>query len=326
MNDFIKLQLSNIHTLLWDIMLQNRECPIEDLFEMTKSKVIIDAFYADISDSGYLEYSKEDYLADIKNLFVKSPPTKAIAESYELDCWLESSKRIIKEDRFNLYKKLLIEQGKGNSIEQLDSETFKILDSCHNPNITNRLWDRRGLVYGNVQSGKTSNFIGLINRAFDHGYKIVIVFTGVTEDLRKQTQLRVNSGILGINSGEDKGIADFKEFNNLANILSPTTINRDLSNSDFWLQHNISPDQKSIWVVKKNPKILEALINWLHYHRQRLGTDKIYEVPFLIIDDEADNASIQSMSQKDYRLWEKGQEIAGFDLDNLSPEQEKKIK
>ena len=69
-------------------------------------------------------------------------------------------------------------------------DLINILKKCHNPIF--RIWDRRGLVYGHVQSGKTANYVGLINRAFDHGYKIVIVLTGMTEDLRKQTQERVD--------------------------------------------------------------------------------------------------------------------------------------
>jgi hypothetical protein len=182
------------------------------------------------------------------------------------------------------------------------------------------------LVYGNVQSGKTANFVGLINRAFDHGYQIVIVLTGVTEDLRKQTQYRVNSGILGIKSGENKGIGEFPEFNNLDRIVAATSMNFDLSSNADWRNHNITLGEKSIWVIKKNPKILEALIFWLYEQRMNQNNLKIVDVPFLIIDDEADNASIQSMSKKDFKLWELGQEISNFDLENLTREQEKHLK
>lgn len=322
MNEFVKLQLSNTHTVLWDLKLQIKDCTVDQLFESSKGQMLVDMYFSDFAENGITDFSKDDFISELKKLFIISPPTKAIAESFELESWLYSSKRIIKEERFNLYKKYLIRQGKGNSIEQLESETFKILDSCHNPNIKNRLWDRRGLVYGNVQSGKTANFIGLINRAFDHGYQIVIVLTGVTEDLRRQTQQRVNSGVLGIPLGEDKGIGVFDEFQNLKKIKASTSINFDLSTTADWRNHNITLSEKSIWVIKKNPKILEALIFWLHEQRLGLGNDKIFNVPFLIIDDEADNASIQSMSKKDFKLWELGQEIAEYDLENLTPEQE----
>lgn len=326
MNEFLKLQVSNAHTLIWDIMLQSGDITIDELFDLPMSQLIIRMYHGDILNEGIENYELEEFRNEIRKLFIKAQPTKAIAESFELESWLDSSKRVIKEDRFNLYKKYLIKKGKGNSVEQLESETYKILDSCHNPNIKNRLWDRRGLVYGNVQSGKTANFIGLINRAFDHGYQIIIVLTGVTEDLRRQTQTRVNTGVLGIPSGEDKGISEFAGFSETETIYAPTSIKFDLSTNAEWIKHNITLNKKSIWVIKKNPKILEALIGWLHYHRISQGSDKILKVPFLIIDDEADNASIQSMTKKDYNLWELGQEIAEFDHENLTLDQERKVK
>ncbi len=326
MNEFIKLQVSNVHTIIWDFMLQSGDISTDELFNLERSKLIIQMYYEDIIKAGITNYEIDDFRDEVRKLFVKAPPTKAIAESFELESWLDSSIRTNKEERFNLYKKYLIRKGRGNSIEQLESETYRILDSCHNPNIRNRLWDRRGLVYGNVQSGKTANFIGLINRAFDHGYQIIIVLTGVTEDLRRQTQVRVNTGVLGIQSGDDRGLSEFDGFSNTETIYAPTSINFDLSNNSEWIKHNITINRKSIWVIKKNPKILEALIGWLHHHRVAQGEDKILKVPFLIIDDEADNASIQSMNKKDYSLWELGQEIEAFDHENLTHDQERKVK
>ena len=76
--------------------------------------------------------------------------------------------------RFNAYKNKLRKKGLGDVVNQIDADTYTILNYCHDPRDTSREWDRRGLVYGNVQSGKTANYIGLINRAFDHGYKIVL--------------------------------------------------------------------------------------------------------------------------------------------------------
>ena len=58
-------------------------------------------------------------------------------------------------------------------------------------------WDRRGLVVGLVQSGKTSHYIGLVNKAVDAGYKVVVILTGFTESLRVQTQIRAEEGFLG---------------------------------------------------------------------------------------------------------------------------------
>ena len=88
----------------------------------------------------------------------------------------------------------------------------------------------------------------------------------------------------------------------------------------------ISTNDKSIWVLKKNKKVLENLISWLDSQRidsNGFKSEKIYNTPFLIIDDEADNASIKSLSKKDYEEWEIGLELS--DLDNLTEEEEKKL-
>jgi hypothetical protein len=56
------------------------------------------------------------------------------------------------------------------------------------------------MVVGSVQSGKTGNYIGLINKALDAGYKLVVVLAGIHENLRAQTQLRIDEGVLGFDS------------------------------------------------------------------------------------------------------------------------------
>ncbi|MBK9591018.1 MAG: hypothetical protein IPO32_05775 [Crocinitomicaceae bacterium] len=55
----------------------------------------------------------------------------------------------------------------------------------------------KGLVVGSVQSGKTGNFNAVINRAIDSGYQLIIVLSGLMEDLRSQTQLRIENDIIG---------------------------------------------------------------------------------------------------------------------------------
>ena len=63
-------------------------------------------------------------------------------------------------------------------------------------------WDRRGMIVGQVQSGKTGNFIGLMCKAADAGYGIIVVLGGVHDNLRAQTQMRVEEGFLGYSSAE----------------------------------------------------------------------------------------------------------------------------
>jgi len=198
MNNNIEQTIKNLHAFINDRLNQDRNLTKETLFNDPLVNVMINAYYeTDLNDEEKLSYSVSDLIKDIDKLFKKVEPTKAVAQSNELETWLDSAKRISPEIRFDCYKKLLIEENKGNIVEQLEADTYKILDSCHDPRALDYKWDRRGLVYGHVQSGKTANYIGLINRAFDSGYRIVIVLTGITEDLRKQTQIRIDTGVTG---------------------------------------------------------------------------------------------------------------------------------
>jgi hypothetical protein len=326
MNNNIEQTIKNLHALINDRLNQDKNLTKDNLFSDALVNIMIDAYYEnDLNSDEKLIYSKSELIKAIDKLFQKVEPTKAVAESTELETWLDSAKRISPEIRFECYKKLLIEEKKGNIVEQLEADTFKILDSCHDPRIIEYEWDRRGLVYGHVQSGKTANYIGLINRAFDAGYRIVIVLTGITEDLRKQTQMRIDTGVTGKSEGVTLGIGRNPKFIELDEIVPATSIKLDLTGHDDWRDNNISTTKKSIWVIKKNKTVLENLILWLDKQRKNDGTDKINGVPFLIIDDEADNASIQSISKKEFELWETGIEISNLDFDDLNEEQERKL-
>lgn len=301
--------------------------PNDDILSNNFIKELIKLHYKNADDDVKNNFSHQDLLNYLKESFKKVDPTVSIAESDELETWLDSSSRNSKEKRFNTYKTLLDSEGKGTIVNAMDADTYKILDSCHNPKILNREWDRRGLVYGHVQSGKTANYIGLINRAFDAGYQIVIVLTGMTEDLRRQTQERIDSGVVGHSFQKPMGISLIHpdEWNQLEKIIPATSINKDLKKRDD-IANLLSVKEKSIWVIKKNKSVLENLILWLD--KQRFNSDgseneKIHNVPFLIIDDEADNASIQSLSKKDYEEWEEAIDLE--DLENLNEEQEAKL-
>ena len=324
MNKTIDQLIENCLSMVHDYVDRNR-IKYDEVFKNGVVNAIVDAIYNDSCDEVKNTFSSEDLRNKIKDFFVKKKPTQAIAASDKLETWLDSSSRTNKEDRFNCYKRLLIDEGKKEIVQSMDADTYSILDKCHNPKILNREWDRRGLVYGHVQSGKTANYIGLINRAFDAGYQIVIVLTGMTEDLRQQTQSRIDSGVIGHSFQQTMGIGKYKEFDKLERIRPATSIQKDLKKSDD-IGNSLSVRDKSIWVVKKNKSVLENLILWLdkqRYNSDGSENEKIHNVPFLIIDDEADNASIQSLSKKDYEEWEEAIDLE--DLENLSEEQELKL-
>ena len=62
------------------------------------------------------------------------------------------------------------------------------------------------MVVGSVQSGKTANYIGLLTKAADYGYKIIIIIAGINETLRQQTQYRVNEGFVSEDMSRFKSI------------------------------------------------------------------------------------------------------------------------
>ena len=174
------------------------------------------------------------------------------------------------------------------SVQAIDETTNEILESLGNPNSAES-FDKRGLVLGYVQSGKTANFTGLINKAYDLGYKLVIVLAGMHNDLRAQTQIRLEEEVIGSILGENdkpKGVAQIRANERI--ISTWTTIDQDISNSS---NNGITHlDQPTLMVVKKNKDVLEALQDQLNYHKKLYNLD----VPVLVIDDEADQASVDT--------------------------------
>ena len=162
------------------------------------------------------------------------------------------------------------------------------------------------MVVGQVQSGKTSNYIGLINKAADAGYKLIIVLAGMHDLLRSQTQIRIDEGFIGRTT--KGGLRNFRN-NNLVGVglyksdLIPhslTSCEIEEVNGDFnrhvadSIRVSIKGSDPVVAVIKKNGSILKNLITWLSLWGDKMPDGKIVirNTPILVIDDEADNASI----------------------------------
>ena len=195
-----------------------------------------------------------------------------------------------------------------NSVNILESETLMNLMNClGNPNDEfegQRL--RRGLVIGDVQSGKTATYGGLICKAADAGYKVVILLTGVTESLRKQTQERMEEGIIGFTVRVDskgKKIKTIKKVgvgldNQPPRATAYTSYQDDfVGDSDNIIATLNAHKSLVLFVVKKNVAVLTKLYNWLLGQNQDV-LDGLIHIPMLMIDDEADNASINTKKDK----------------------------
>ena len=180
-------------------------------------------------------------------------------------------------------------------VQSLSDVNMRILGHLQDPTSEGQ-WDRRGLVIGHVQSGKTANYMGLIARAADAQYKFIIVIAGIHNNLRKQTQERIDEGFVGRSSNPENrariGVGLDPRYPCPATL---TNINNDFSKSTAeqsgWRINDFS--KPIIIVIKKNVSTLKSLHNWLKDMNAEEG-DQISDVPMLMIDDEADHASINT--------------------------------
>jgi len=184
-------------------------------------------------------------------------------------------------------------------VNALDRVTDDMLDLLADPS-GNTGWPRRGLVMGDVQSGKTSNYTGLICKAADAGYKLVILLTGTLESLRRQTQERLDAGFVGLDSSglmsqsqqrREIGVG-LINATRAAGVFTSTLVDFKavtVNQLGFRLKDFNEP---VLLVVKKNKRILENLASWLQAHNT--GPNGEIDIPLLMIDDEADNASVNT--------------------------------
>ncbi len=188
------------------------------------------------------------------------------------------------------------------SVQAQDAVTDEILGLLGDPRDETD-WRRRGLVMGHVQSGKTTNYSALITKAADAGYRIIIVLAGLTNSLRYQTQLRLDQTFVGCSSVEDSTI---KSLYKVAKVLRGVAGEDQTIRQPYCGTTQLS-DFKSgaigtagavegtfhdpiLFVTKKNERVLKALADWLSGLQHGMSL----EGPMLLIDDEADNASINT--------------------------------
>lgn len=216
------------------------------------------------------------------------------------------------------FQEMLTLRGWGQPVVwALEDTTSEILSRCGNP-ADDLPWQRRGMVVGQVQSGKTTSYTALIAAAVDAGYRNIVVLGGRTNDLRHQTQQRIDEGIVGQESRFDitslgagshpisqSGIVarvigvGHVRAGHLHDVWSPPLLlltSQDLlsgtttGNGDFDTRraraNNLAGTATTLSVIKKNTTILRNLTSWLSH------SGRISDGPLLVIDDEADDASI----------------------------------
>lgn len=168
------------------------------------------------------------------------------------------------------------------AIDAIHGSTERILSQCANPMSPG---DRRkGLVIGYVQSGKTANFTGLIAKAVDSGYRIIIVLAGMYTNLRIQTQLRLQKD-LGTETAKDgAGISWIP-------LTRPDAdIGKGLSSA--YLGHNAST---AVIITKKHETRLKNVADYL----DSIEPSLLKKRGVMIIDDESDQATPNTLGEKD---------------------------
>lgn len=162
---------------------------------------------------------------------------------------------------------------KPHQVDSVAEESLRIIGKTKN--IERREYQCRGLVVGYVQSGKTANFTAVAARAADVGYRLIIVLSGIHDSLRNQTQKRLNTELVNIGN-------------------KWTTLTNETEDFQTPVVANGFADAGTVLVVaKKIPPILRRLNQWIKELDGQLG-----DIPVLIIDDEADQASINTKGNR----------------------------
>lgn len=243
----------------------------------------------------------------------------SVITSRDYEPWLAGRKRDIEWGRWLAYKQMLLQQGRApNVIDKTDELTDIVLDLAGDPN-KDGSWARRGLVLGDVQSGKTGTYLGLFNKAADAGYRLFILLAGNTEVLRQQTQARLDEAFIGRDSSNQvtrrgTNVTPSKHVGvglirrDLAQSSGMTTVLSDFKRSSYEATNiTIQTDAAHpyVFVVKKNKQILRAnsksedsgLYRWLTEQAQSSGGK--LNIPVLVLDDESDYASVNTKSETD---------------------------
>jgi hypothetical protein len=187
------------------------------------------------------------------------------------------------------YFEYLILKGWNNDVlKDVENSSLKIIKNIGNPKDNNPFFVR-GMVLGSVQSGKTTNFNAVINSSIDLGYQLIIVFSGISEDLRRQTYSRIQDDVVGgwQQGGNFRGVSNVHNFGpNEKQVNIITGPEKDFNATIA--ATNFNPNSYNIAICKKNVSVIKNLLLWLEKYPQARNLSA------LIIDDEADNASLNN--------------------------------
>lgn len=255
--------------------------------------------------------SREMLIRKVQELFtIRQDDWKSIVKEDENNPWLSEKRASIDfvNGFWGNYKQYLEEEKNYSPdvINKLDLLTDEILNNLFDPTLRIKI-NKKGLVVGQVQSGKTGNYTGLICKAADAGFGLIIVLAGIHNNLRSQTQLRIDESFLGFDTKHKRALitknirigvgqpsySNKKVAHSLTSSEEKGDFNQGVANS---LGLNFDTSDTLIAVIKKNPGPLRQVYSWLSANAKEDSELRkaIREKAILVIDDEADNASINT--------------------------------
>ena len=265
--------------------------------ELIKSAIANDPIMGPALD----DEKKGRLLRHLEASFVIVQDTGAmVTDDHIYEPWLNDRKPDVDFFYWNRLRDYLIDQDvlPPKVISTLDTVTDEILDHSGNPENVKKEWDYRGMVIGHVQSGKTTNYSALITKAADTGYKVIVLMAGITNSLRSQTQQRLDEYFIGrrsvLNAQASRPLR-IRNFggNRIKEPVFGTTLEQDFNKQTATAISGVafsSLKEPIIFIIKKNKSVLENLNTWINDQAQ----GRTLEYPVLVIDDEADNASINT--------------------------------
>jgi len=229
-----------------------------------------------------------------QELLITFNPSGTVVDHATFKAWIADRKASgLETPRSKAYTELLLQRGWAMPVlGEIDRQSEEIVELMGDPNQPGT-WSRRGLIMGAVQSGKTANYIGVLNKAMDFGYQVIIVIGGHTKELRKQTQMRLDTDLFGIDSeyiGDHIASPQLKsvgigEIDPSLRVHLMTTVRKDFDSQQkiagvTWIGTGIP----TVFVIKKNARIIDNVANYI---KQQSTSSKL-DMPLVVIDDEAD--------------------------------------
>lgn len=266
----------------------------------------------------FLDEDRERLIRRVEEIYtIRQDEFKSIEKKDENNPWLNDKRAEIdfKNGFWGRYEEYLVNEKNfaPDVVQKLDRLTDNILDSLFDPTLKNSI-NKKGLVVGQVQSGKTANYTGLVCKAADAGFKLIVIMAGIHNNLRSQTQLRIDESFLGFDTQHTRalnlksikiGVGDpYYGEPIVAHSLTSSLEKGDFTQGAANAQGlNFDTSEPIIAVIKKNPHVLKRIHVWLSAQASdntELGKI-IRNKSLLLIDDEADNASINISNDPEKR-------------------------